>query len=305
MGVTRERTGRGRRRASTGRRRGTRLRTAAAAGALALALAGCDGGSENPAAESPRASEEAAETEAAPKTTPVPASLEELSTELAAVQVEAGSVRMETSFGGAFAAAGLGDSVQTLDATFGPAGSMGAMHLTQDVAGQPLEMLIVDEVLYVSLAVEAPGMWMSLTREEAAASSAFAPFLATVDGTDPATAAQRLKEAVTDFTHTTSDGVDTYTATIDPSKIDPKLAGITGAENLASVDAITARYDVSQADGLPIQALTTVTAMGQEGTITMKFSQWGEVGAITAPAAENVVSFSEVEAGMAPETAGQ
>ncbi|MGH1563655.1 DUF6612 family protein [Mumia sp. DW29H23] len=170
----------------------------------------------------------------------------------------------------------------------------GAMHMTMDVAGQSVDMIMVDGVIYMKAPGMPDGKWMSIDLDEAAG-AAGASFEQMRESMDPSQSIKNLEDAMSSLKDTgetaTIDGVEArrYDAVLDTSKI----AGMEGGAAAQIPDQITYQYWVGP-DQLPRKIVVDLAATPME----MTFTKWGEDVDVQAPPAADVVDGSSMMDGL-------
>lgn len=170
--------------------------------------------------------------------------------------------------------------------------SNAAMHLSLDLAGQHLQLVAVDRLLYIKGAPLGgqPGKpWLKVDVGQAGN-----PFARVFNTVNPATYTAYLK-GITTFTDKgvqTVDGVQTrhYTVTVDTAKMladNPAFHGQT-LSDLRLPHALTSEVYVN-ADNLPIKMSI---GLGSLASFDAHFSKYGETVNVTPPPADQVSKFS-------------
>ncbi len=230
----------------------------------------------------------------------LPTSIAEIDARIAPALAAAGSVTINTYYGEpGMSPLDLGRAPGTrAEVIYGPDGSTAAMNLTVIEDGLTTQSVVVGDTVYVYNTDEAPGMWVSVTRDEMERHPEVAALQTLIDDVDPFHGAEVLDAAVTSFRHTAHDGVDVFTATLDPARLDSSAAGtpLLEDEEAGRVDSITCEITLSQEDSRPVEVVTTVTVDGATAEITTNYLHWGEVLPIEEPFPMDVVSYSDAVA---------
>lgn len=280
-----------------------RLRRRAAAAVVAVALAGltaCGGAdqgadasvaeqaapSDQPESEVPESDEPDA-AESAGDMSPA-----EFGKRVSAAQAEAGTGHMEAAFdlqaGGQSVTMEMeGDFVSTDD----PADV--ALEMSMDMAGQQMDMIVLDEAMYMSGAGmgTAAKPWIMLDLDDP--NSPLGDVGQLYESSDPQAFTAYLDAAtsVTEEGEESIDGVDTthYIVTVDTKKMydNPAFGGKQALRTLGLGKETTIETWVD-GDFRPIQI---ELGLGQAGSLTANYSNWGDPLDIEAPPANKVMSF--------------
>lgn len=282
-----------------------------------LTLSAC-GGADQPGAAPAAGTSAAPVEEAAAEPTPSEpaesasaADLVELSEEIRAAQLEQGTAHVEMTYGGELAeAAGLDATTQQADFRFGTGPDDQAMKLSMVEGGTAMEVVVLDGTLYLNMAdTGGAPEWVSIVPDEIGQDDPLAEMIGviadSVGSMDVAAQTELTADAVTSFEHTGTeqvDGqdVDVYEVLIDASKLpaasggtDPVAAGAVAAGVLGEMSMA---YRVSP-EGLLLSVDTITAVDGQDMTMTMTYSGWGEPVSIEAPPADQVTDWQDLMAG--------
>ncbi|GAA1739528.1 hypothetical protein GCM10009809_38710 [Isoptericola hypogeus] len=259
-----------------------------AAVAVAGSLSACAGG------EKPDAPSGAAEEAAVVR----PASLTELAGQMQEAQAEATSAHFEMTYGGELAeSTGMTGTATSGDFAMGESAAPEdmEMQMTTSAMGMDMDLRLVDGTMYIGMGSLTEGKFLTATFEELADDPNMAGTLDSMTSMDAGAQAEAMADAVTSFEHVGTediDGVeaDVYTMVVDPTKVEG-AAGL-DESTAGQVGEMTMTYKVGP-DGLPLEADVVMDMAGQELTMDMAFSNWGEPVEVKVPAKKNTVPYSE------------
>ena len=266
------------------------------AAGLALSLVGCSDSQDVATDGETSAEQTATEPTVSEPTTTEPAtseptapalSQENFATKLAAAQAEAGSAHFEATIevtGQSGTMTGNVDNVGELENV--------AMDMTMDIAGQQLDLVLLDKALYIQgagISSDPRKPWIKVD-----VSDPNNPFSQLFEASNPSNFTAYL-EGVTRFEDQgpeTVDGVETrhYSVTVDTAKMlkaNPAFKG-QDVSSLGLPDEVTSEVYVDSRN-LPIKI---AVAMGSAGSFEATFSKYGEPVDIEAPPAKKVTEFS-------------
>ena len=245
---------------------------------------------------------------ASPEQAPVELTEASFVEELTEAQTEAATVHMTMTYGGAAAeAAGLAGAPMEADVDVTDPENP-AMSMRMDLGGETFDMVLVDGDLYMNMGEMTSGKFVSLSDALGTDNPMAAVFETLGDmpqtnlqGMDPATQLEGMKDAITSFERSgteTVDGTETdvYTMSMDPQKMTgPQVDGLPD-EVLSQMGEMEMVYYVGE-DSLPHKMDMTMTIEGQEMVMSSSFSRWGEPLEIVAPAGDELISVDELMGG--------
>lgn len=211
--------------------------------------------------------------------------------EIQAAQASAGSAHMEATFSAAGQTGQLqgdfsGASDESLDSL--------AMNVSLDIAGQSIQMVLVDKVIYIKgagMSTNAHKPWIKVD-----IGGRNNPFSSMFDSANPENFTAFLN-GVTDMQDKgmeTVDGVDThhYAITVDTAQMVKQNDMFKGqdASGLGLPKAITTDVWVD-GDNLPVEISVP---LGKAGSVEAHFSQWGDHVSIEAPPSNQVMDMSKM-----------
>jgi hypothetical protein len=181
----------------------------------------------------------------------------------------------------------------SLDADVDYAGSTTTMKMSMDAAGQKLDMIFVDKVLYLggTMAAQLGGgkKWVKIDPNGTdALSKQMAPILAQMgtaaqNPTAGLAALQGAKATVSSVEGSNT----TYSVTLDKDQIAHvmKASGAGALGDTSAVAPASLAYTITlDGDSLPVKVVTTAAGVGA----TVNFSKWGDPVVIAAPPASDV-----------------
>lgn len=271
-----------------------RLTALCVAGMTALALSGCGSDDTGSGSETPAAAGESAAPSATP-TAPAELTQETFVEAISASEKTMTSAHMEMTYSGdAFAAAGMADAPIVADVNI--AAEKPEMHMTMSTQGMNIDMILVGGEAFISMGDLTEGKYLYMTEAELAADPDFSGMADSIKA-DLGSQVEGLADGITSFEKSGTDVVDgtdvtLYTLQVDPTKITAEAADLE-PEMLKQVGDMTVVYALD-GDNFPRKADMTMTIAGQPVTVSTLISKVNEPVAITAPAADQTIAYSEM-----------
>ena len=283
-----------------------RIVSLAAAGLLAVGLAGCGAAAADdtasdtaPDTASDTASDAASDTasDAAPekKTEAAPAEITQATfvERVGGAQESATTMHIESSYSGELAeAAGLASATIPMDVDVSDPESP-RMSTSMDVEEKGLSMIVVDGTYYISMGEHTDGKYIKATEEELMSDPAMSSLRSMSAVPDPRAQLQGFKDGIVSIEASGTDTVngtevDLYTLVLDPAKVTGSQVEQLDPKMVDAIGEMTVVYALDESDR-PARVAVTMTVDGQELVSTSEFSRWGEDLAIEAPPADQIV----------------